>query len=243
MTYHTSALHWRHYGGLHHRRETLVWPIFSAGPAGFSATTSTQQSITGRTTTFTRQRIGRSLLRRLDEPKLDHPKPTLVGPELDQQQLRSSPKVAQHDFQEPDTARCFDLSGPIPTRAHNLRRPDTARCPGCNDPTTHRARDFCPARLELGRVISAWALLHTAVQRDFSIVSAAAARLRLGLVIFAARLWRIISARTLLRTAVTRDFSIHCIISSSNPTRARDFCRSTRAHHFSTDTATHSSNA
>ena len=44
--------------------------------------------LSGRTTTSTCQRIGRSLLLcRLDEPKLDQPKPTLVGPELDQQRL------------------------------------------------------------------------------------------------------------------------------------------------------------
>ena len=181
MTYHTSALHWRHYGGLHHRRETLVWPIFSAGPAGFFSD-YIYPAINHRSNHhfFTRQRIGRSLLRRLDEPKLDQPKPTLVGPELDQQQLRSSPKVAQHDFQEPDTARLFDLSGPTPTRARDLRRPETVRCPGCNDPTTHRAREFrgptptrardLAARLRLGRLTPARTLLHTAVRRDFSVL-------------------------------------------------------------------------
>ena len=78
-----------------------------------------------------------------DEPKLDQPKPTLVDPELDQQQVRSSRTVVQHDSQEPSTARCFDLSGPTPSRACHLRRPDTARCPVCLDPTTHRARSSC----------------------------------------------------------------------------------------------------
>ena len=121
------------------------------------------------------------------------------------QQLRTSPTVLQHDFQEPDTARCCDLSGPIPTRARDLRRPDTARCPGCSDPTTHRARDLCRSTR-----VHPYFGMGTATyssNRDFFIVSSAA-RLRIGLVIVAARLGRIISARTLLRTAVTRDFSI-----------------------------------
>ena len=90
-----------------------------------------------------------------------------MGLELDRQQLRSSPTVVKHDFQEPDTARCVDIRGPIPARERDLRRPDTAWCPGCNDPTTHRARNFAD-RLRLGRIISARTLLDTAVQRGSS---------------------------------------------------------------------------
>ena len=87
VPYHTNALHWGNYGGLYHRRDTLVGPIFSASLLGFTVTTTIQQSITGRTTTSTRQRMGRLLLlHRLHEPKLDQPKPTLVDPELNQQQ-------------------------------------------------------------------------------------------------------------------------------------------------------------
>ena len=97
LTYHTSALHWGTYGGVHHRREILVWPVFFAEPAGFVSEYK-YPAITGRTTTFTRHCIGRSLLRRFDEPKLAQPKPTSVGPELGQQQMRSSPTVVQHDF-------------------------------------------------------------------------------------------------------------------------------------------------
>ena len=52
-----------------------------------------------------------------------------------------------------------------------------------------------PFAARLARInFSARTLIHTAVMRDFSIVSSAS-RLRLGLVIVAARLGRIISAR------------------------------------------------
>ena len=57
--------------------------FFSAAPAGFFSDYNCP-AITGRAITSTRQRVRRSLLlRRLAEPKLGQPKPTLVGPELD----------------------------------------------------------------------------------------------------------------------------------------------------------------
>ena len=95
----------------------------------------------------------------------DQPKPTLVGPELDQQQLRSSPTVVQHDFQEPDTARCFDLSGRFQLGRVNFGGPTQLGAL-----VTTRLRIglvIFAAPLPLGRVISARTLLYTAVTRGF----------------------------------------------------------------------------
>ena len=122
------------------------------------------------------------------------------------QQLRSSPTVVQHGFQEPDTARCFDLSGPFRLGRVIFGGPTQL---GALVAMTRLRMGLMTFAARLGRIIiSARTLLHTAVTRDFSIVSSAA-RPRLGLVIFAARLGRIIiSAWTLLHTTVTLGFSI-----------------------------------
>ena len=63
--------------------------------------------------------------------------------------------MAPHDFQEPDLARCFNLSGPTPTRARDLRRLDTARCPGCNSTRIRIGLGNFAARLRLGHVVFA----------------------------------------------------------------------------------------
>ena len=82
VTYHTSACTGKTTEDCIPGERHSFGPLFSGGPAGFFSDYN-YPAITGRTIICTGQRVRRLLLlRHLDEPKLDQPKPTLVGPEL-----------------------------------------------------------------------------------------------------------------------------------------------------------------